>query len=117
MGVTACAPVLYTPREGRAGLPVPHRALSGLVTRHSSTGECHMLKTLFLNPPSVDGFDGGAGARYQARREVKSYWYPTWLAQPAALVPGSKLLDAPPHGVGYEDALATAARYDLVIIH
>ncbi len=76
-----------------------------------------MLKTLFLNPPSVDGFDGGAGSRYQARREVKSFWYPTWLAQPAALVPGSALLDAPPHDIGYEDALAAAARHDLVVIH
>ncbi len=27
----------------------------------------------------------------------KSFWYPTWLAQPAALVEGSKLIDAPPH--------------------
>src|SRR5579875_1100938 len=76
-----------------------------------------MLKTLFLNPPSVDGFDGGAGSRYQARREIKSFWYPTWLAQPAALVPGSKLIDAPPDGVGFEDALAAAAERDLVIIH
>ena len=30
-----------------------------------------MLKTLFLNPPSFEGFDGGAGSRYQARREVR----------------------------------------------
>ncbi|HZS92504.1 MAG TPA: hopanoid biosynthesis associated radical SAM protein HpnJ [Chloroflexota bacterium] len=76
-----------------------------------------MLKTLFLNPPSVDGFDGGAGSRYQARREVKSFWYPTWLAQPAALIPGSKLIDAPPHGVSHAEALATAAQYDLVVVH
>ena len=55
-----------------------------------------MMKTLFLHPPSFDGFDGGAGSRYQARREIRSFWYPTWLAQPAALVPGSKLIDAPP---------------------
>ena len=46
-----------------------------------------MMKTLFLHPPSFDGFDGGAGSRYQARREIRSFWYPTWLAQPAALVP------------------------------
>ena len=26
-----------------------------------------MMRTLFLNPPSFEGFDGGAGARYQAR--------------------------------------------------
>lgn len=76
-----------------------------------------MLKTLFLNPPSVDGFDGGAGARYQARREIKSFWYPTWLAQPAALIPESKLIDAPPHGIGWNEALDAAARYDLVIVH
>jgi len=63
-----------------------------------------MSKTLYLSPPSFDGFDGGAGARYQARREVTSYWYPTWLAQPAALTPNSKLLDCPPHGVDLKNA-------------
>jgi hypothetical protein len=30
------------------------------------------MRTLFLHPPSFDGFDGGAGARYQARREIRS---------------------------------------------
>ncbi|HWE61358.1 MAG TPA: hopanoid biosynthesis associated radical SAM protein HpnJ [Chloroflexota bacterium] len=76
-----------------------------------------MLKTLFLNPPSVGGFDGGAGSRYQARREVKSFWYPTWLAQPAALVPGSTLIDAPPHDISFEKALTAATGYDLVVVH
>jgi len=47
-----------------------------------------MMRTLFLQAPSFDGFDGGAGSRYQARREIRSFWYPTWLAQPAALVEG-----------------------------
>lgn len=75
------------------------------------------MKTLFLNAPSFDGFDGGAGARYQARREIRSYWYPTWLAQPAAMVPGSRLIDAPPHGVTWEEALAVAADHELVVIH
>ena len=40
------------------------------------------------------------------RREVKSFWYPTWLAQPAALVEGSKLIDAPPHRLGFADVAA-----------
>lgn len=75
------------------------------------------VKTLFLNPPSFAGFDGGAGARYQARREVTSFWYPTWLAQPAALVGGSRLLDCPPHGVGREECLRIARDYDHVILH
>ncbi len=75
------------------------------------------LKTLFLQAPSFDGFDGGAGSRYQAKREVKSFWYPTWLAQPAALVPDSKLLDAPADGIGVEQSLATARGFDLVIMH
>ena len=43
------------------------------------------MRTLFLQAPSFDGFDGGAGSRYQARREICSYWFPTWLAQPAAV--------------------------------
>ncbi len=57
------------------------------------------MKTLFLQAPSYDGFDGGAGSRYQAKREIRSFWYPTWLAQPAALVPDSRLLDAPADGL------------------
>jgi hopanoid biosynthesis associated radical SAM protein HpnJ len=76
-----------------------------------------MMKTLFLNPPSFDGFDGGAGSRYQARREVTSFWYPTWLAQPAALVPGARLLDCPPHNVGKDECLRIAKDYEHVIIH
>jgi hopanoid biosynthesis associated radical SAM protein HpnJ len=74
-------------------------------------------KTLFLSPPSFDGFDGGAGSRYQAKREITSFWYPTWLAQPAALVPGSKLVDAPPHNQTVEDVLKISKDYELVIMH
>ncbi len=77
----------------------------------------HGLRTLFLQAPSFEGFDGGAGARYQARREVRSFWYPTWLAQPAALVPGSRLVDAPADGLGVEEVRALARDYALVIIH
>jgi hopanoid biosynthesis associated radical SAM protein HpnJ len=76
-----------------------------------------MLRTLFLNPPSYAGFDGGAGARYQATREIRSYWYPTWLAQPAALVPGSKLIDAPPAGLTLDDVTPLARHHDLVVVH
>lgn len=76
-----------------------------------------MSRALFLCPPSFEGFDGGAGSRYQARREVTSFWYPTWLAQPAALVPGSKLLDCPPHNIGVEECLKVAQEFDHVIIH
>ena len=77
----------------------------------------NLKKTLFLSPPSFDGFDGGAGSRYQAKREITSYWFPTWLAQPAALVPGSKLIDAPPHHQTVEDVLTEAKGYELVIMH
>jgi hopanoid biosynthesis associated radical SAM protein HpnJ len=75
------------------------------------------LRTLFLHPPSFEGFDGGAGARYQARREIRSFWYPTWLAQPAALVPGSKLIDAPPEGLGVDQVVPLARQYDLAVLH
>src|SRR5499426_3314337 len=75
------------------------------------------LRTLFLHPPSFLGFDGGAGARYQARREIRSFWYPTWLAQPAALVPGSRLVDAPPAGLTLEDVVPIGRDYDLAVLH
>jgi hopanoid biosynthesis associated radical SAM protein HpnJ len=76
-----------------------------------------MKKTLFLNPPSYEGFDGGAGSRYQARREIRSFWYPTWLAQPAALVPGSRLVDAPARGLSVADVLPLAGQYELAVFH
>jgi hopanoid biosynthesis associated radical SAM protein HpnJ len=76
-----------------------------------------MMKTLFLNPPSFEGFDGGAGSRYQARREIRSFWYPTWLAQPAALVPDSKLVDAPARGLQLQDVLPMANDYELLVMH
>jgi hopanoid biosynthesis associated radical SAM protein HpnJ len=76
-----------------------------------------MMKTLFLQPPSFDGFDGGAGSRYQAKREIRSFWFPTWLAQPAALVEGSRLIDAPPAGIQLADILPLAKDYELVVMH
>ncbi len=76
-----------------------------------------MMRTLFLHPPSFEGFDGGAGARYQAKREIRSYWYPTWLAQPAALVPDSKLVDAPPAGLALPDVAPLARDYELAVLH
>ena len=74
-------------------------------------------KTLFLHPPSFEGFDGGAGSRYQAKREIRSFWYPTWLAQPAALVPGSRLIDAPPRKLGLAEVLPLAKDYEFLVIH
>ncbi len=76
-----------------------------------------MMRTLFLQAPSFDGFDGGAGSRYQARREIKSFWFPTWLAQPAALVENSRLVDAPPHNQSLADVTAMARDFDLAVLH
>ena len=86
---------------------VARTTLPRAVRRHAAAGfalrEIQRMRTLFMQAPSYDGFDGGAGARYQARREIKSYWYPTWLAQLAAMVPDSKLIDAAPHGIGPDE--------------
>jgi hopanoid biosynthesis associated radical SAM protein HpnJ len=76
-----------------------------------------MLRTLFLNPPSYEGFDGGAGSRYQARREIRSFWYPTWLAYPAGMIEGCRLLDAPPEGMDLDEVVRQAQGYRLIIIH
>jgi hopanoid biosynthesis associated radical SAM protein HpnJ len=75
------------------------------------------MRTLCLQAPSFDGFDGGAGSRYQARREIRSFWYPTWLAQVAAVVPDSKLVDAIPHRLTLADILRDVHQYDLAVLH
>ncbi|HZP40604.1 MAG TPA: hopanoid biosynthesis associated radical SAM protein HpnJ [Candidatus Binatia bacterium] len=75
------------------------------------------MRTLFLNPPSYDDFDGGAGARYQAKREVWSFWYPTWLSYPAGMLPGARLLDAPPLHMSVDEVVRIARDYDHVVLH
>lgn len=75
------------------------------------------MRTLFLNPPSYDDFDGGAGSRYQATREVWSFWYPTWLCYPAGMIPDSRVVDAPPEQLSQEAVARMAAEYDLILLH
>lgn len=75
-----------------------------------------MMKTLLLNPPSFENFDGGASSRWPSTREVWSFWYPVWLAYPAAMIPNSRLLDAAPHGVTPEETVRIAADYDFVTL-
>ncbi|MCR4290829.1 MAG: hopanoid biosynthesis associated radical SAM protein HpnJ [Candidatus Scalindua sp.] len=75
------------------------------------------MKTLFLNPPSFEDFDGGAGSRYQATREVTSFWYPTWLCYPAGLIKDSRLVDAPAEHLGIDEVLAIAKDFELIVIY
>ncbi|HSR11147.1 MAG TPA: cobalamin-dependent protein, partial [Thermodesulfobacteriota bacterium] len=74
------------------------------------------MKTLLLNPPSFENFDGGAGSRYAARREIVAFWYPTWLAYPAGLIPESRLLDAPSHGISQDETVRIAGEYEFIVI-
>ncbi|MFY9531083.1 MAG: hopanoid biosynthesis associated radical SAM protein HpnJ [Candidatus Acidiferrales bacterium] len=74
------------------------------------------MKTLFLNPPSFEKFDGGASSRWPATREIESYWYPVWLAYPAGMLPGSRLLDAPPHKVSAQETIQIAKHYEFVVL-
>jgi B12 binding domain len=74
------------------------------------------LKTLLLNPPSFENFDGGAGSRWPATREIESYWYPVWLAYPAGMLEGARLLDAPPHYVTAEQTIRTCKDYELLVL-
>ena len=74
------------------------------------------LKTLFLNPPSFENFDGGASSRWPATREIESYWYPVWLAYPAGMLEGARLLDAPPHHVSAEETIDIARDYEFMVL-
>ncbi len=75
------------------------------------------LKTLFLNPPSFENFDGGAGSRWPATREIESYWYPVWLAYPTGMIEGAKLLDAPPHHVSAEQTIELAKQFEFLVLY
>lgn len=75
------------------------------------------MKPLFLNPPTFEDFDGGAGARYQAAREVTSFWYPVWLCYPAGMIEGSRVVDAPVQRLTLDDCLKIALDYDMVVMY
>ncbi len=75
------------------------------------------MRTLFLNPPSFEGFDGGASSRWPASREIESYWYPVWLCYPAGMLPDSRVLDAPPHGVSIESTVEIGKDYELLVLY
>jgi hopanoid biosynthesis associated radical SAM protein HpnJ len=74
------------------------------------------LKTLFLNPPSFENFDGGAGSRWPATREIESFWYPVWLAYPTGMLEGARLLDAPSHHVSGEETIKIARDYEFLVL-
>jgi hopanoid biosynthesis associated radical SAM protein HpnJ len=74
------------------------------------------LKTLFLNPPSFENFDGGAGSRWPATREIESCLFPVWLAYPAGMLEGSRLLDAPAHYVSAEQTIEIAKDYEFLVL-
>ena len=74
------------------------------------------LKTLFLNPPSFENFDGGAGSRWPATREIESFWYPVWLAYPTGMLEGARLLDAPSHHVSGEETINIAKEYEFLVL-
>ena len=75
-----------------------------------------VMKTLLLNPPSFENFDGGASSRWPATREIESYWYPVWLAYPAGMLPGSRLLDAGPHKITPAETVRISSSYDFVVL-
>ena len=75
------------------------------------------MRTLFLNPPSFEGFDGGAGSRWPSTREVASFWYPVWLCYPAGMLEDSKVVDAPPHGISIEQTVAMAKDFELLVLY
>ena len=74
------------------------------------------LRTLFLNPPSFEKFDGGASSRWPATREIESYWYPVWLTYPAGMLEGSRLVDAPPHRISWLDVVDILKDYEFLVL-
>jgi hopanoid biosynthesis associated radical SAM protein HpnJ len=105
-GVSQCTKGYYAPLVN----------FSGGSWDASISTEMTLLRTLFLNPPSFENFDGGAGSRWPATREIESYWYPVWLAYPTGMLEGARLLDAPPHKVSAEETIKIAKDYDFVVL-
>jgi hopanoid biosynthesis associated radical SAM protein HpnJ len=75
-----------------------------------------VMKTLLLNPPSFEKFDGGAGSRWPVSREIESYWYPVWLTYAAGMLEGSRLVDASPHKITQAMCVEMARDYEFLVL-
>jgi hopanoid biosynthesis associated radical SAM protein HpnJ len=75
-----------------------------------------VLRTLLLNPPSFENFDGGASSRWPATREIESYWYPVWLTYPAGMIPGSRLIDASPAKIDWRQTIEICKDYEFLVL-
>src|SRR6266403_32290 len=76
-----------------------------------------VMKTVLLNPASFENFDGGASSRWPATREIESYWYPVWLAYPAGLIPGSRLVDASPHKIDWAQTVEICKGCEFLVLY
>lgn len=74
------------------------------------------MRTMLLNPPSFEQFDGGASSRWPATREIESYWYPVWLCYPGGMLSTSRVIDAPPHKITREDVVRMSDEYEFIVL-
>ena len=58
----------------------------------------------------------GAPGVGPATREIESYWYPVWLTYPAGMLEGSRLVDAPPHHLSWQDVVAILKDYEFLVL-
>jgi hopanoid biosynthesis associated radical SAM protein HpnJ len=75
-----------------------------------------VMKTLLLNPPSFEKFDGGASSRWPVTREIESYWYPVWLTFATGMIPGARLLDASPAKITKAQTVEIARDYEFMVV-
>jgi hopanoid biosynthesis associated radical SAM protein HpnJ len=75
-----------------------------------------VMKTLLLNPPSFEKFDGGASSRWPVTREIESYWYPVWLTFATGMIPGARLLDASPAKITKAQTVEIARDYEFLVV-
>jgi hypothetical protein len=66
------------------------------------------MRTLFLNPPSFECFDGGASSRWPASREIESCRHVSGSAIPAGMLRDSKVPDVPQHKISIEKTVEIA---------
>ena len=96
---------------------------TGRVTRAKpddpNSGECFNgvdHENAFAQPAELREFDGGASSRWPATREIQSFWYPVWLTYPAGMLPGSRLLDAPPHKITTQQTIEISKDYEFLVL-
>lgn len=75
-----------------------------------------MKKVPFRNLPGCKRSEGNVGEHYQAKRQVRSFKYRSWLWRPKRMGSDSNAVDSSPDGLTIDQVAPFARDYEIATV-